>query len=930
MTQKQTQAKILLTALENYYPSYFGSDKPISSNFKIQNKVYPKKWVLDETFKLAEIPQDSSDIGVAIRKLEEIYASSATETPTPEYVSNTTLTPDQIVNFDKDIERQRKSEEIRANQKNITEQFKKRNKEIYEEQQKIQEQILKSKAAEPEISKIKDWKIKVEETEKVQFTPEEKTVFNNYKEQIQEASKISDEIKRTEEINQIKIDLAREIHSRAESTLKAQGLENEELDFVVIKTADKIVTELQNSDLPEYFPPIAQLAIHEAVLEKVQAIPTTTASTQTKEVLLSSIGTSARYDLFPNVYLKNVTTAAFGKNVANKVFGSKYEVSISDTPQQGYRYNFNFTQANEYGRSIQNQQNQSLETLKVLGQQEAKTFLLDQSAAYFAKSSLGQKVLTNPKAQVAFYSVFKGAGQTVTWEGVGIGRYAIGTGYENAIYLATGNKYLTPTISAAGGAIGIRIAAKAAAQATTEITFTGGIMAGEAFASGAGQALATQAAVKTGLGGLIAKVATVIGLGTGPVTFGLSAAIGWVVGKVIEKLPQIKKWFSENGWIFGVGAGVGGMMIGGPIAGVVGLGLWLAATGSLAAFAAGAFGVLGFIGRSIGIAIATPVIVTLLVIPPLVAFIMLVINNSAYVVPPSLNESSIGRITSPYIDITKTASPAGPLENSELPAVITYTVTIKAKKSGLSNIKISDSCQVISKTATECPDFEIPSLPESISPTAPFVFTYTGNFSAGYDDSAIINTITVTADSTEQSGATAEVSNSLTIGNPPISCPVPGAKPDNDMNYSYNSGNDTGHGSKRYWTAMGSSYSYAIPQSTSCMKPGDCPYYGYAYDVFPNGTTEVFAPSVLGKDVNWNCSYAFSNGGGKAGYTYHCTSTGSNYLLVLTHLNKNAKEGTIKSGDKIGSLYNQGGNTHLHMEFQLNGQWQKPEDYFCK
>ncbi|MEK7075568.1 MAG: hypothetical protein AAB948_02125, partial [Patescibacteria group bacterium] len=76
MTQRQAQAKTLLTALENYYPSYFGSDKPISSNFKIQNKVYPKKWVLEETFKLAEIPQDSSDIGIAIRKLEEIYTIS--------------------------------------------------------------------------------------------------------------------------------------------------------------------------------------------------------------------------------------------------------------------------------------------------------------------------------------------------------------------------------------------------------------------------------------------------------------------------------------------------------------------------------------------------------------------------------------------------------------------------------------------------------------------------------------------------------------------------------------------------------------------------------------------------------------------------------------------------------------------------------------
>jgi hypothetical protein len=192
----------------------------------------------------------------------------------------------------------------------------------------------------------------------------------------------------------------------------------------------------------------------------------------------------------------------------------------------------------------------------------------------------------------------------------------------------------------------------------------------------------------------------------------------------------------------------------------------------------------------------------------------------------------------------------------------------------------------------------------------------------------VINTINVTADTVGQSGATAETSTSITVGNPPISCPLPGGRPLNSMNYSYNASNNTGHGSTAYW-GSGGSYSYALPQSTSCNRPGDCPYYGYAYDVFPNGTTEIIAPTVLGRDTTWNCSYAFSNGGGSAGHTYHCTSTEGN-LLVLTHMANGATTGIIESGEKIGVLYNQGGNTHLHIEFQLNGQWQKPENYFCK
>lgn len=410
-------------------------------------------------------------------------------------------------------------------------------------------------------------------------------------------------------------------------------------------------------------------------------------------------------------------------------------------------------------------------------------------------------------------------------------------------------------------------------------------------------------------------------------------AVGWVLGEALGKLlekvnwAKVKKFLSE--YVLPVAVGGGLIMFGAPVAGLVAGGvLFGAARGAtLASMTAGTLGVLGFIGSSIGIAIATPVIISIIVIPPLIAFIMLVINNSAYVVPPSLSGSGIGRISSPYIDIVKNASPAGPLKNTDLPTEVTYTVTIKAKKNALTNIKITDTCQVISRDNVPCPDFNLPVAPASISPTTPFVFTYSANLSTGFGDSVVINTIQVTADTLEQSGATTEASNSLTIGNPPISCPVPGAKPLNSMNYSYSS-NDTGHGSTAYWG--GTTPYYHLPQGTSCMKPADCPYYGYAYDVFPNGTTEVFAPSVLGKDVNWNCSYAFSNGGGSAGHTYHCLSTGNNYLLVLTHMNKNAKTGLIKSGEKIGSLYNQGGNTHLHLEFQLNGKWEKPENYFCK
>jgi hypothetical protein len=157
----------------------------------------------------------------------------------------------------------------------------------------------------------------------------------------------------------------------------------------------------------------------------------------------------------------------------------------------------------------------------------------------------------------------------------------------------------------------------------------------------------------------LTKALTLLGGLSSWATAGLSLIGGYLFGKLLEKVnwAKVKKFVSEYVLPLAVGGGL--VMFGAPIAGLVAGGLLfgVARGATLASITAGAFGVIGFIGRSIGIAIATPVIITILVIPPLVAFIMLVINNSAYVVPPSLTEFGIGRITSPYIDITKTASP---------------------------------------------------------------------------------------------------------------------------------------------------------------------------------------------------------------------------------------------------------------------------------
>lgn len=852
---------------------------------RLNDYVYSEKIGLPRNTTPKQIEIKLEQLYENLIKLPKFQDQSPNDVNKNNEIKSKTLRSDEIENLQKT--KDLRDEQIRTSKEKANadiRNFEERNKEIYEEKQRLNEFLEKSSRAKEELKKVGDVYLKVEAAKVINFSEDENSIFENYKN-----SAINDP-----EVSTIK--LAREIHANVDSKLEATGLSTDDIDTLVNMTAQRSVENWIESKSPNYIAPAAYVAINDTVSKNVPK----SLDPETQVTVLEAIKANNLYKYQSDLVYKNVLKSALGENVADATFGSEYKILVSSTQDNVYTHKYNFSDVVESSRQIYSERIRNIDSILGLGRQETQSYLFNQSAAYFAKSSTGKVILRpNSNAEMLFFSTFKNAGKTVTWTGTGaFGNIIAKSGYAPLVNLVTGTKFVTPVITQA---------AKVAGQAAVKVAVKTGVSA----------SLATT--LSATFGTAVPIIGNIVGF-----------IIGWVGGKIIDKLPQIKKWLSKNSIPLGVVAGFGGAVVFGAGPGVIiGLG-FITFAGGLAPFLMATMGILGYIGSSLAITIATPVIIAFLTLPPLIAFIMLVINNSAYIVPPSLNESSIGKITSPYIDITKTASPAGPLKNEDLPETITYTVKITAKKGNLTNVKITDRCEVISRNSVSCPDFTIPEAPASISPSAPFVFTYTAAIDSKFRDAVAINTIVVTADALEQSGATAEVSNSLTIGNPPISCPVPGAKPDNSMNYSYNSSNDTGHGSKPYWTAMGSSYSYALPQSTGCMRPGDCPYYGYAYDVFPNGTTEVFAPTVLGKDVTWNCSYAFSNGGGRAGYTYHCTSTDGKYLLVLTHINKNAKTGTIKSGEKIGSLFNQQGNTHLHLEFQLDGKWQKPENYFCK
>lgn len=167
----------------------------------------------------------------------------------------------------------------------------------------------------------------------------------------------------------------------------------------------------------------------------------------------------------------------------------------------------------------------------------------------------------------------------------------------------------------------------------------------------------------------------------------------------------------------------------------------------------------------------------------LVAFILFIINSGGYLVPPGglIPLGVVGE--SAFIRVEKVATPPGPFGNN-VTQRITYTVTITARRSTLSNISLSDNCTVISNTPQNCPpeaniiangnpasNFQA-ATSQTISPVSPYVITYERPYLSGrYNDSLITDTFTVSAEAEGQSSQ-AGGSTSVVFGNPPDNCPA--------------------------------------------------------------------------------------------------------------------------------------------------------------
>jgi hypothetical protein len=714
---------------------------------------------------------------------EEVQARSSTTTELPEYkAQNTTVTPgleEKIEDYEK-IRKQKA--DIRETSDKAVQDALKRKQELIDK--KIQEAINNKKIVVIPVGELKN----------VELT-------NGEKETILTFSKVAKEDPATLEQfieTKIKESLATVTDEYKENitpeiiTKSATSITENFIALPNYQTITEIPTKIPVMHPASPF--VALTLLNDAKLKGIL----TDEEVRNKVAEMSQV-LALGIEAEANVNFAGVN-AVFGKNISSVFYGpadrsitqfevaedqegqrdNGVELSVSDVYDNGKKF-YDFYEKIKGARTAQEVASTSMVYVPSYSQ-----------ASYAGTATKTASVLTKALPAVGAVYGFKQGVLLSQW--ARSGQPLLSAGNQNLVRLLTSNAGVQEIASASlvsfsrpvgfqFGKFSIAITTGSNQSAGTQIA-VGGIKFGEKWAGAIAVKGGTQVAVVAGTqaGGQLAvgtstfltKALTLLGGLSSWATAGLSLIGGYLFGKLLEKVnwAKVKKFMGE--YVLPVAVGGGLVMFGAPVAGLVAGGLLfgVARGATLASITAGAFGVLGFIGSSIGIAIATPVIITILVIPPLVAFIMLVINNSAYVVPPSISTTGADN---PYMLVTKTANPSKATNPTNNKTTVAYTVEIRALKSPLTNLRLVDAeCNVIKKNNAKinCPPEDIPEFEAdlSISPTSSYSFTFFVNYDSGYSDALVFDTITIAADTIEESNIVTEGSASVCFGECPQNC----------------------------------------------------------------------------------------------------------------------------------------------------------------
>src|SRR3989338_4550725 len=272
----------------------------------------------------------------------------------------------------------------------------------------------------------------------------------------------------------------------------------------------------------------------------------------------------------------------------------------------------------------------------------------------------------------------------------------------------------------------------------------------------------------------------------GPIGAAIGAGIGWLA---TGGLIQIKNFFAgttsvATGTTSGIIGTIGGFFTG--AASTVWGGITAAAGGALGFLSGAANFVIGLTGLAPSTALAAVPVVGGISAVAIGGTIIGIVTATTFFNPEADLPTAIAPPgETPFFTVTKSATP-NRLENNQLPADITFFITLTAKEKGLTGLQITDELKVKAKngnfTVTQDKNGNLISppcadtIPETLAANATWScqFTITADTQAGHDfsDSVVANTVTVTATPEGEPTITGNTTATVVIGNPPTICGI--------------------------------------------------------------------------------------------------------------------------------------------------------------